>query len=171
MKGKLTSLAVLLGLCAAACANADSGTRTVKTTRVIPASPEAVLDAFMDAEALASWWQVSRSLVEPETGGIWSVSWDDWGEQKTQHAWSGVIEELTPKRLVVGHLVMNEPGMPLFGPMQLEIEVERVAGGSSLTVSHHGYGYGEHWDRIYELVVSGWEHVLGDLESWAREAY
>jgi uncharacterized protein YndB with AHSA1/START domain len=161
-------LASLLGFTTAV---ADTEARTVETTRIIPASPAQVLNAFIDGSDLRGWWKVSRSLVEPKKGGIWSVTWDDWGEEKTHHAWIGVIEEITPDRLLVGHLVMIEPDMPLFGPLQLEISVDPVDHGTSLTVSHRGYRYGDHWDKIHGLVVSGWNHVLGDMEIWARENY
>lgn len=151
-------------------AMADAETRSVITTRIMPASPETVLRAFLDDGDLEAWWKVSRSLVERKENGVWSITWDDYGEEKTQHAWSGVIEELTPNRLVVGHLVMNEPDMELFGPMRLDIDVEAVAGSTSLTVTHSGYRYGGDWDRIYELVVDGWAHVLVEMETWMRES-
>ncbi len=150
---------------------ANTETRTVETTRIISASPDEVLEAFLDEGDLEAWWKVSRSLVERKQGGIWSITWDDWGEEKTHHAWIGVIEELTTNRLLVGHLVMIEPDMPLFGPMQLEISVKPTGRGTSLTVSHRGYRDGEHWDKIYQLVVNGWDHVLGDMEAWAQQAY
>jgi uncharacterized protein YndB with AHSA1/START domain len=154
-----------------ASALAGTDTRTVETTRIISASPEEVLNAFLDDGDLKAWWKVSRSLVEQKEGGIWSITWDDWGEEKTQHAWIGVIEEITPDRVLVGHLVMIEPDMPLFGPMQVEISVKPADQGTALTVSHRGYQYGEHWDKIYELVVNGWDHVLGDLEAWVQDEY
>lgn len=162
------SLLLLLGYRATL---ANSGTRSVETTTTISASPEELLNAFLDDDDLKAWWKVSRSLVERKQGGVWSITWDDWGPEKTQHAWIGVIEELTPDRLVVGHLVMIEPDMPLLGPMQLEITVKPAGSGSALTVSHRGYRYGEHWDAMYDAVVQGWDHVLGDLEAWAREEY
>lgn len=172
MNGKLKSLlVVLVSFPGIASVFADTGTRSVVTTRIIPARAETVLNAFLDDEDLKAWWKVSRSLVEPKIGGVWSITWDDWGEEKTHHAWNGVIENLTDERIVVGHLVMNEPDMLLFGPMQLEVSVEPADGGTALTVSHRGYQYGGSWDRIYELVVSGWDHVLGDLQVWAGEDY
>ena len=129
---------------------ADTETRSVDTTATISASPERVLQAFLKADDLEAWWKVSRSLVENKVGGVWSVTWDDWGPKKTQHAWVGVIETMTPQRLVVGHLVMIEPDMPLLGPMQLEITVQPTEGGTSVTVSHRGYRYGDHWDSIHD---------------------
>ncbi|MCZ6826015.1 MAG: SRPBCC domain-containing protein [Gammaproteobacteria bacterium] len=171
MNNKLNIFVFSLLLLACTAALADSGTRSVEATTTISARPDEVLGAFLDDDALKAWWKVSRSLVEQKQGGVWSITWDDWGPEKTQHAWIGVIEEITPDRLVVGHLVMIEPGMPLLGPMQLEITVKPADGGSALAVSHRGYGYGDHWDSIYDAVVQGWEHVLGDMEAWAREEY
>ncbi len=171
MDNKLNIFVFSLLLLGCTAAVADSGTRSVEATNTIPASPDQVLQAFLVDDDLKAWWKVSRTLVEQKQGGIWSVTWDDWGQDKTQHAWIGVIEELTPDRLVVGHLVMIEPDMPLLGPMQLEITVKPAGSGSALTVSHRGYGYGEHWDSIYDAVVQGWAHVLGDMEAWAREEY
>jgi uncharacterized protein YndB with AHSA1/START domain len=150
---------------------AETSTRAVNTTRDVPAAPASVLEAFLDPADLEAWWKVSRSLVEHKPGGVWSVAWDEWGPEKTHHAWVGVIEEITADRLVVGHMVMLEPDMPLLGPMQLEIRVEPTAGGCTVSVSHRGYGYGDHWDAIYQAVVDGWDHVLGDLQAWFAESY
>ena len=161
-------LLLLLGISATL---ADTGTRSVDTEVVISANPEKVLQAFLNDDDLKAWWKVSRSLVEPEAGGVWSISWDNWGQEKTQHAWSGVIEEITPNRLVIGRLVMNEPGMPLLGPMQLEITLQPAEGGTLLSLSHRGYHYGEHWDTMYDLVVQGWDHVLGDMQAWFQKDY
>lgn len=150
---------------------ANSQTRMVETTRVISASPRQVMDAFLNDDDLKAWWKVSRSLVERKKGGIWSITWDDWSEDKTQHAWIGEIDELSPDRLLISRLLMIEPDMPLFGPMQLEIKVKAVDGGTELTVSHRGYRYGDNWDKIYQLVVNGWDHVLGDMEIWFQKDY
>jgi uncharacterized protein YndB with AHSA1/START domain len=172
MKTKLIVNSLVLALiCLAGPAPADSATRSVETTKHMPVSPDRVIEAFLDAEELASWWKVSRSLTERKQGGIWSVAWDDWGADETQHAWIGVIDEVTADKLVIGHLVMLEPDMPLLGPMQLEIRVESAEGGSIVSVSHRGYGYGDHWDSFYQEVVAGWDHVLGDLQAWFDEVY
>ena len=151
--------------------HAATGERCVTTTRSMPATPAEVLQAFVEDEDLKAWWQISRSRIDPSVGGIWSISWDDWGTEKTQHAWSGVVDVISDRRLVIGRMVMNEPNLPLLGPMQLEIEVAAIEGGSSVTVTHRGYGYGAHWDKIYDDVVNGWDHVLGEMEEWFREGY
>ncbi len=150
---------------------ADTETRSVDTTVTISATPESVLQAFVNGDDLQAWWKVSRSLVERKVGGVWSITWDDWGPNKTQHAWIGIIETITPQKLVIGHLVMIEPGIPLMGPMQLEVSVIPAPGGSILTLSHRGYRYGDHWDSMYDAVVQGWDHVLGNMQVWFEEEY
>lgn len=150
---------------------ADTNTRSVDTEVLISASPEKVMRAFLDGDDLKAWWKVSRTLVEAKQGGIWSITWDDWGPDKTQHAWIGVIDEVAADSLVIGHLVMIEPDMPLLGPMRIEIGVRPAEGGTLLTLSHGGYGYGDHWDTMYDMVVQGWSHVLADMEAWFQEDY
>ena len=146
---------------------AQSGERSVITTRHIPATPDQVLQAFINEDDLAGWWLTTRSLVEPRRGGIWAIAWDDWGTERTHHSWTGVISELSANRLFVSPMLMTEPNMPLLGPMSLEIRVEPAGdGGTSVTVTHSGYGYGDHWDEMYALVVNGWDHVLGDMTAW-----
>lgn len=154
----------LLAVCLAPGVHAD--TRTVETNVIIAASPERVLRAFVDRGDLQGWWQVSRSLVQEHPRGVWSVVWDDYGDAKTQHSWVGLVEEISPRRLRIGHLVMIEPGRPLFGPLELEIVVEPAEGGTSLTVYHRGYRSGKHWDWMHDVVVQGWDRVLGDLQQW-----
>lgn len=164
--------ATLLFTGTAGIAFADSADRSVITTREMPASPDRVLQAFLADSDLHSWWKTTRTLVEPVKGGVWSIAWDDWGGQKTHHSWTGVIRELSANRVIVGPMVMIEPGMPLLGPMTLEIFVEPADNaGASVTVTHSGYGYGDHWDEMYELVVDGWDHVLGDMQAWFQETY
>jgi uncharacterized protein YndB with AHSA1/START domain len=162
---RFVSVLALVGL-SGICATDGAELRTVETTVLIPASPERVLRSFVDADDLRGWWKVSRSLVEAKPGGVWSVTWDDYGEEKTQHAWVGVVEAAEPRRLKVGHLVMIEPGRPLFGPLEIEIVVAPANNGTSLTVYHRGYRSGEDWDWIHDTVVQGWRHVLGDMQRW-----
>jgi uncharacterized protein YndB with AHSA1/START domain len=160
-------LACVAVVCLANTIYAD--TRTVEKQVLVAASPERVLRSFVDGTDLEGWWKVSRSLVQQHPGGVWSVVWDDYGEAKTQHSWVGVVEEISPRRLRIGHLVMIEPGRPLFGPLELEFVVGPADGGSSLTVYHRGYRSGEQWDWMHDTVVQGWDHVLGDLQQWFRD--
>ncbi len=172
MKLKSIALIAWIALMTASLPTAQPGDRSGITTRHMPAPADRVLRAFFDESDLEGWWKTTRSLVDPETGGIWAITWEDRGAEKTHHAWSGVIRELSANRLCIGSMVMTEPGMPLLGPMTLEIFVEPAGGGgTNVTVTHSGYGYGNRWDEIHALVVDGWDHVLGDMAAWFGESY
>ncbi len=141
-------------------------TRTVETTVRLNATPGRTINTFLHDNDLKAWWKVSRSLVEPRPGGVWSIAWDGYGEQQTNHSWTGVIHELDKGRLVVAPLLQNEPGRPLFGPLQLEIVAAPADNGCELTVLHHGYQHGDDWDWLHDAVVRGWSAVLGELQEW-----
>ncbi|MGI9263056.1 MAG: SRPBCC family protein [Woeseiaceae bacterium] len=172
MKNLVRRISAFAVLFATATALAQSGDRSVITTRHMPATPDQVMQAFLNSDDLYAWWATTRSLVEPKTGGIWAIAWDDWGEAKTHHSWTGVVSQLSADRLVISPMLMTEPDMPLLGPMSLAVLVEVAeGGGTNVTVTHSGYGYGDHWDEMYNLVVNGWDHVLGDMATWFAEGY
>ena len=172
MKTLSMVLLASLALSSATTALAQAGDRSVITTRHMPAASEQVLQAFLNSDDMQAWWKTTRSLVEPQAGGIWAIAWDDWGEARTHHSWTGVIRELTADRLVVSPMLMTEPDMPLLGPMSLEVYVEPAeGGGTNVTVTHSGYGYGDHWDEMYDLVVNGWDHVLDDMATWFEKGH
>lgn len=144
----------------------DGSSRTIETSGYIAAKPERVIEAFTSKEDLAAWWLVSRSLTSPAKGAIWTVVWENYGQDKTHHVWSGVVSESSKHHLIISDLVMIEPERPLFGPMQLEIIALADGEGTRLTVLHHGYQYGEHWDWSHKVVVGGWKKALGELAAW-----
>jgi uncharacterized protein YndB with AHSA1/START domain len=156
----------------AACAGAQTAPvgRDVVTTIEISASPERVLRAFLDEDDLASWWKVSRSLVEERRGGTWAVAWDRYGNEQSSHVWTGVIREVGPRRLIIGEMVLVEPDRALFAPLQLELETEPAENGCVLRIVHRGYQSGDaDWEWAHEAVVAGWEHAAADLRDWFRQ--
>lgn len=160
----LFSVTTLL-LCLSAKAD-ESSLRTIETSAYINAKPDRVLRAFYTPEDLSAWWLVSRSLTGANKGNLWSIVWENYGQDKTHHVWSGVVSESSNHRFIVSDLVMIEPERPLFGPMQLEIIALADGEGTRLTVLHHGYQYGEHWDWSHKVVVGGWKKALAELAAW-----
>ena len=160
----LTALFVSLSACATNPARPEG--REVVTRVDLPVAPEQAVRAFLRSEDLAAWWNVSRSHVDREVGGSWAITWDDYGEEKGNYAWTGVIRALEADRVVIGDLVMIEHGRRLLAPLQLEIAAAPTATGCELQVTHSGYREGADWDWAYEVVIAGWQHALGDLESW-----
>ncbi|WP_262693394.1 SRPBCC family protein [Kordiimonas aquimaris] len=147
----------------------ETNLRTIETSTHIAATPDRVLKAFYATDDLAAWWLVSRSLTSSQKGNLWSIVWENYGQDKTHHVWSGVVSESSSHRLVISDLVMIEPERPLFGPMQLEIIALADGDGTRLTVLHHGYQYGEHWNWSHKTVVGGWEKALAELAAWFEE--
>ena len=147
----------------------DLRSRTIETSVYIAAKPERVLRAFYSPDDLSAWWLVSRSLTSNIKDQLWSIVWEDYGQEKTHHVWSGVVSESNSHRLVISNMVMIEPERPLFGPMQLEIIALAEGAGTRLTILHHGYQYGEHWNWSHEVVVEGWKKALAELSVWFEE--
>jgi uncharacterized protein YndB with AHSA1/START domain len=171
MKVVLNRILIVFVLLYSTISMAGADTRTVKSSVEIPMTPERALQAFIRSDDLHKWWRVSRSMVDPQPGGLWSVVWDDYGDNETNHAWIGVVEDVSSTRLLIKNLVMIEPGRPLFGPLQLEIVTTPVPDGhSQLTVYHRGYQYGDDWDWMHDTVTTGWKHVLSDLRGWAENS-
>ena len=141
-------------------------TRTVETSVEVRVPPGRAIAAFLAHDDLAGWWKVSRSLTEPTEGAPWAVAWDDYGEAGTDHSWVGVVSTLQEGRLVIDPLVQIEPDRPLFGPLALEVSAVPTDEGSLVTVRHHGYRHGEHWDWLHDAVVEGWRAVLGEYRTW-----
>ncbi len=162
----ISLLTVLVTIAACRSTSMAPAGRDVVTTVDIPASPERALSAFLSAEDLAEWWGVSRSRVDEEVGGTWAVTWDQYGEDKTSHVWTGVIREIGARRVLIGDVVMVEPGHRLFAPLEIEILAKPKEGGCVLSVSHRGYQHGVDWDWLHQNVVVGWKHVLADLQVW-----
>jgi uncharacterized protein YndB with AHSA1/START domain len=141
-------------------------TRTVETSIEVRVPPERAIAAFLTHEDLAGWWKVSRSLTEPTEGAPWAVAWDGYGDAGTNHSWVGMLRSVEPDRLLIDPLVQNEPDRPLFGPLALEVVATATEDGSRVTVLHHGYRHGEHWDWLHQAVVDGWRGVLEEYRAW-----
>ena len=144
-------------------------TREVVASVTVAAAPERVVRAFSHPEDLAGWWKVTRSASPSQVGDGWAVAWDDYGEEKTAHIWTGVVRAMEPRRLLVEDMVLVEPNRPLFTGLALEVTAVESADGSGsvVTVRHKGYRLdGADWEWAYEIVDAGWKHVLGDLQVW-----
>ena len=42
---------------------------------LVNAAPTRVLAAFFDPHALATWWQVARSVTTPRALGVYAIEW------------------------------------------------------------------------------------------------
>ena len=44
--------------------------RSIHVTVPVQSVPDAVIQAFLDVDAMRRWWGVDRGLVEPQEGGV-----------------------------------------------------------------------------------------------------
>lgn len=130
----------------------------VETKIRVDASPEAVLRAFTDVEAMRQWWGVDRGLVDPRQGGVWALAWDRTSNG-FRYVTTGRIASIERGRLCITELVYFNPDHPVLGPMSLTVEVAAVEKGCLLTIRQDGYRDGPDWDWYYDAVRAAWPEV------------
>ena len=145
---------------------------------VINAPPAAVLDAFFDAEALAVWWQVSRSVCIPRPLGSYAVEWTptEWRDETlgrlggTFHA---TVMEFKPglEFFLADAYWLPPDGEPI-GPMALEATCSMQREGTLLHVRQSGCdARSARWTRYYDIISTGWMLALESLKTLLEERW
>jgi uncharacterized protein YndB with AHSA1/START domain len=125
----------------------------------IQAPPAAVLDAFFDPEALASWWHVTRSLCVPRPLGVYAVEWvpTEWKDDvlgRLGGAFRGtVIEFKAGREFFIADAYWLPPDGEPIGPMALEATCTLL---------------GERWSRYYDLIATGFTLALDELKRYVE---
>jgi len=145
---------------------------------LIKAPPAAVLDAFFDAEALAAWWEVSRSVCVPRPFGSFAVEWDptEWRDDllgRLGGAFHGTVVEFTPGReFFVADLFWHPPDGDPIGPMVLEAACRLQGTGTLLLLRQSGHDdTNERWTRYYDVMSNGWLVALRSLKRYLEERW
>jgi uncharacterized protein YndB with AHSA1/START domain len=143
-------------------------------TLTVEAGPHAVIDAFFDPDALASWWQVKRSLCVPRALGSYAVEWNatDWSDDllgRLGGAFRGVVIDFKPGReFFIGDAYWLPPDGEPIGPMALEVRCTAADGGTVLHVRQAGEEDSPRWTRYFELLASGFAVSLGELKTFVE---
>ena len=142
------------------------------TSIVIWAPPATVIDAFFDPNALAIWWQVTRSVCIPKPLGSYAVEWDptDWRDEvlgRLGGAFHGTVMEYKPGRefFLADVWWLPPDGEPL-GPMAVEATCSTQPGGTLLNIRQSGYENSPRWKRYYEVITPGWGRALQSMRSY-----
>ncbi|MGH9349459.1 MAG: SRPBCC family protein [Vicinamibacterales bacterium] len=142
------------------------------TSLVIAASPASVIDAFFDPNALAVWWQVTRSVCIPKPLGSYAVEWEptDWRDAtlgRLGGAFHGTVMEYKPGRefFLADAWWLPPDGDPV-GPMAVEATCSPQAGGTLLHLRQTGYEESARWTRYYEVITPGWERALLSMKDF-----
>lgn len=138
---------------------------------MINAPPAAVLDAFFDAEALAVWWQVSKSVCIPRPLGSYAVEWatTEWRDEvlgRLGGGFHGTVMDFRPGRefFLADAYWLPPDGDPI-GPMALEATCRLLDNRTLLHVRQSGCDENSpRWVRYYDVISTGWTVALEALK-------
>jgi uncharacterized protein YndB with AHSA1/START domain len=140
----------------------------------IDGPPAPVLDAFFDHEALAQWWQVTRSLCVPRPLGSYALEWapSEWRDEvlgRLGGAFRGTVMEFKPGRefFVADAYWLPPDGEPI-GPMALEGTCTPDGDRTVLRVRQSGWEESRRWSRYYEVLSTGFTLALDDLKKYVE---
>lgn len=115
-------------------------THTVRLHRVLRATPERVMRAFLDADAWAKWlpphgFTAKVHLLEPRVGGKYRMSFTNLTTGHS-HAFGGEYLELIPGQKLRYTAVFDDANLP--GTMQTTVTLTPVSCGVALDVVQEG---------------------------------
>lgn len=134
---------------------------TVKLHRVLPAPPERVYRAFLDAAALAKWlppngFTCTVHELDAKVGGRYRMSFTNFSTGNG-HAFGGEYLELVENQRIRHTDRFDDPNLP--GEMITTIELKAVSCGTELNVVQDGLP-----DVIpVEQCYLGWQESLALL--------
>lgn len=140
----------------------------------IEAPPTRILDAFFDADALASWWHVTRSLCLPRSLGCYAVEWPTTHSAddvlgRLGGAFRGTVVEFKPGReFFVGDAYWLPPDGEPIGPMALEASCTDLGGRAVLRVRQSGWENSRRWNRFYEILAANFTASLEELKQYVE---
>lgn len=144
----------------------------------IDAPPAAVLDAFFDSEALATWWEVSRSVCVPRPFGSYAVEWEPttWRDDllgRLGGAFHGTVVEFEPGReFFIADLYWLPPDGQPIGPMALQANCSREGRTTLLHLRQSGHdAANERWTRYYDVMSNGWIVALRALKAYLENRW
>ena len=143
--------------------------RAVNESLLIRAAPTRVFAAFFDPAALATWWQVVRSVTIPRPLGVYAVEWEPSAARDEVlgplgGAFYGRVVDLRAGQefFLADAWWVPPEGNPL-GPMGLHVTCTAEGGGCRVRVQQQGGDEGPRWQRYYEIIGSGWRSSLETL--------
>ena len=134
---------------------------TIRLHRVLPASPEKIYRAFIEADALAKWlppngFTCTVHHFDPTVGGAFKMSFRNFTTGKS-HAFGGEYVELVPGERLRYTDRFDDPNLP--GEMQVTVIIKKVSVGVELDITQAGVP-----DAIPpEACYLGWQESLRNL--------
>jgi uncharacterized protein YndB with AHSA1/START domain len=141
---------------------------------LISAAPTRVLAAFVDPQALAAWWQVSRSVVSARPLGVFAVEWEPTAEAddllgRLGGVFHGTVLEHKPGRLLaIADAWWLPPDTDPVGPMALDVTCGMDGPACRLRVRQSGFEDSPRWSRYYTAIDRGWRSSLIALKEYVE---
>ena len=135
---------------------------TVKLHRVFTAFPQKLFKAFMDADAMASWFPPYGFVCKVEhidfkVGGTYRMTFINF-TTGNGHSFGGKYVEIVPNELLKFTDQFDDPNLP--GQIITTIEFKKVSCGTELNVTQEGIP-----DIIpTEMCYLGWQESLDKLK-------
>jgi len=143
----------------------------------IDAPPAPVLDAFFEADALAAWWQVTRSLCVPRPLGVYALEWEptDWRDDvlgRLGGAFRGTVIDFRPGRefFVADAHWLPPDGNPI-GPMALSATCIPHGTRTVLHVRQSGWDESARWTRYYDVMATGFVLSLEEMKRFVEHRW
>jgi uncharacterized protein YndB with AHSA1/START domain len=155
--------------------NADARSPEFEHAVLINAAPTRVLAAFFDSSALATWWQVVRSVTTPRPMGVFAVEWSATVEAddvlgRLGGIFHGTVMEYRPgQEFFVADAWWLPPDSDPIGPMALIVTCRMDGPACRLQVRQTGFDDTPRWRRYYTVIASGWRSSLAALKEYAEQ--
>lgn len=134
---------------------------TIRLHRVLPAAPERVYRAFLDADAMAKWLPPNGFTgrvhqMDARVGGTYKMSFTNF-TTGSSHSFGGEYLELVPNQKLRYVDRFDDPNLP--GEMQVTVTIKAVSCGTELNITQEGVP-----DLIpAEGCYLGWQESLTQL--------
>jgi uncharacterized protein YndB with AHSA1/START domain len=134
---------------------------TVRLHRVIPAKPDKIYRAFVEADALAKWlppngFTCTVHHLEPKVGGTFKMSFRNFTTGHS-HSFGGRYLELEPGKWLRYTDTFDDPNLP--GELVVTVDLKAVSVGTELNIEQANIP-----DAIPpEACYLGWQESLRNL--------
>jgi len=127
--------------------------RSIQQERFIKAPAEHVYEALTVAGDLMGWL-CDYARIEPYPGGRFEMRW------RTGYEVRGQFTELKPNAVGFTWRGTDEPGETV-----VRFDLTPTEGGTTVRVTHSGFGSGPQWERALAEAEKGWATSLENLAS------
>ena len=152
----------------------DAKVLDVTCTRLIPAPPARVMQAFFADADLKAWWRVTRAFTVARTLGMYGIEWEssDFKDDvlgRLGGSFHGtIIDYRANAAFFLAEAYWQPPDGEPLGPMALTVQCRPHGNGrlTMVTVTQSGAGEGPRWERYFSIMRPGWEAALQEMESY-----